>query len=99
MFLSHRPEKAEFYAENGFDLVLCGHAHGGQIRVPGIFNGIYAPHQGLFPKYAGGRYDFDKTTVIVSRGLKKNWLPRTFNQTGIPTRRLLQPLRKEVRDG
>ena len=79
VFLSHRPEKAEFYAENGFDLVLCGHAHGGQIRVPGIFNGIYAPHQGLFPKYAGGRYDFDKTTVIVSRGLKKNWLPRTFN--------------------
>jgi len=79
VFLSHRPEKAEFYAENGFDLVLCGHAHGGQIRIPGIFNGIYAPHQGLFPKYAGGRYDFEKTTVIVSRGLKKNWLPRTFN--------------------
>ncbi|MBO5036529.1 MAG: metallophosphoesterase [Clostridia bacterium] len=79
VFLSHRPEKAEFYAENGFDLVLCGHAHGGQIRIPGIFNGIYAPHQGLFPKYAGGRYDFDKTTVIVSRGLKKDWLPRTFN--------------------
>lgn len=79
VFLSHRPEKAEFYAEQGFDLVLCGHAHGGQVRIPGIFNGIYAPHQGLFPKYAGGRYDFDKTTVIVSRGLKKNWLPRTFN--------------------
>ena len=34
-------------------------------------NGLYAPHQGLFPKYAGGRYDFDGTTFLVSRGLAR----------------------------
>lgn len=71
VLLSHRPELAELYQQHDFDLVLCGHAHGGQWRIPGILNGLYAPNQGLFPKYAGGRYDFDNQILIVSRGLAR----------------------------
>ena len=79
ILLSHRPELASYYQKSGFDLVLSGHAHGGQARIPFLVNGLYAPHQGLFPPYAGGRYTLDQTTLIVSRGLCKNMLPRVFN--------------------
>ena len=71
ILLSHRPELIESYAWAGFDLVLAGHAHGGQVRIPGIMNGFFAPNQGLFPKYAGGRYEKDGMVMIVSRGLAK----------------------------
>ena len=80
VMLSHRPELAEQYRDSGFDLVLAGHAHGGQVRIPGILNGLYAPNQGYFPKYAGGRYELGQTVMIVSRGLSRNIrLPRVFN--------------------
>lgn len=69
ILLSHRPEKSMLYRAYPCDLVLSGHAHGGQWIVPGLINGVYAPGQGLFPKYAGGRYDFKNQTQIVSRGL------------------------------
>lgn len=82
ILLSHRPERMDEYADIGFDLVLSGHAHGGQWRIPGIVNGIYAPNQGFFPKYCGGEYQKGKTTMIVSRGLAKSTvlLPRFYNQ-------------------
>ncbi len=81
VLLSHRPEAIEAYAKQGFDLVLAGHAHGGQWRIPGLINGMFAPDQGLFPKYAGGRYEKDGTTMIVSRGLAREStiLPRFYN--------------------
>ncbi len=82
ILLIHHPEHFEEYANLGFDLVLCGHAHGGQWRIPGILNGIYAPGQGIFPEYAGGLYEKDGTTMIVSRGLAKEsfFIPRIFNR-------------------
>lgn len=82
ILLAHRPEKIAEYAEYGFDLVLSGHAHGGQWRIPGIINGIFAPNQGLFPEYAGGMYEVDETTMIVSRGLAREStrVPRIFNR-------------------
>ncbi len=81
ILLSHRPELFEKYVSRGFDLVVSGHAHGGQWRLPGLLNGLYAPGQGLFPKYAGGRYDSSGTTMIVSRGLARETtiVPRIFN--------------------
>ena len=82
VLLSHRPERAEDYAGLGFDLVLSGHAHGGQWRIPGLINGLLAPNQGLFPKYAGGMYDLGGgTAMIVSRGLAREStrVPRLYN--------------------
>lgn len=82
VLLSHRPELFETYQKYDFDLILSGHAHGGQWRIPGILNGLYAPHQGLFPEYAGGRYDYIGGTMIVSRGLAREStpVPRIFNR-------------------
>lgn len=82
ILLSHRPESFELYAYHQFDLVLCGHAHGGQWRIPGIVNGLYAPNQGFFPKYAGGKYQAEDTTMIVSRGLAREStrIPRFYNR-------------------
>jgi len=81
VLLSHRPEHIKVYESYGFDLVASGHAHGGQIRIPFLLNGLYAPNQGLLPKYAGGHYAYTKDTdLIVSRGLSYNpRLPRVFN--------------------
>lgn len=81
ILLSHRPERVEAYSCTAFDMVLAGHAHGGQWRVPGLINGLVAPDQGLFPKYAGGQYNLDGTAMIVSRGLAREStrLPRIFN--------------------
>lgn len=80
ILLTHRPERIGRYLPYAFDLVLTGHAHGGQVRVPFLLNGLYSPNQGLFPKLAGGRYDFDGTTMVVSRGASFYWLlPRVFN--------------------
>ena len=80
VLLTHRPERIQSYIDSGFDLVLSGHAHGGQWRIPGLINGIYAPSQGFFPKYAGGRYDFGHQVHINSRGLAYYVsVPRIFN--------------------
>ncbi len=77
----HVPNGVESYLHYGFDLMLSGHTHGGQIIIPHILNGLYAPGQGVFPKYGGGRYDFGKQALIISRGLsqKPHWLPRLGN--------------------
>lgn len=86
VLMTHRPELVSYYThtpgenEAGFDLVTAGHAHGGQVRIPGVLNGLLAPNQGLFPKYAGGRYQLGDTVMIVSRGLCRNLLPRVFNR-------------------
>ena len=80
VLLSHNPKHVKYYNMCDFDLVLCGHAHGGQVRIPGIVNGLYSPGQGIFPKYAGGFYNLDSGCMIVSRGLAKDNIPRVFNR-------------------
>ena len=80
ILLAHRPEQIEFYKKYSFDLVVSGHAHGGQVRIPFLLNGLFAPNQGWFPKYAGGMYKHDNLIHIVSRGVSFNpRLPRVFN--------------------
>ncbi len=82
ILLAHRPSYIENYLKYDFDLVLCGHAHGGQWRIPFILNGVFAPDEGWLPKYAGGKYDFPNGQMIVSRGLAREStrVPRIFNR-------------------
>ena len=78
ILLSHRPELFETYAACGVDLVLSGHAHGGQFRLPFI-GGLVAPNQGLFPKYDAGLYLNGSTNMVVSRGIGNSIIPFRFN--------------------
>lgn len=78
VLLSHRPELFEIYVDNNMDLVLSGHAHGGQFRLPFV-GGLVAPNQGLFPKYDAGLYTEENTNMIVSRGIGNSILPFRFN--------------------
>ena len=78
ILLSHRPELLKTYSENGIDLVLSGHAHGGQVRLPFI-GPVYSPSQGLFPKLTSGLYREGETQMYVSRGIGNGIAPFRFN--------------------
>ena len=78
ILLSHRPELFDTYADHGMDLVLSGHAHGGQFRLPFI-GGLVAPNQGLFPEYDAGIYTEGNTNMLVSRGVGNSILPFRIN--------------------
>ena len=77
--LAHEPQYLARYAGTGVDLVLSGHAHGGQFRLPFV-GGIVAPDQGFLPEYTAGEYYMNGTGMIVSRGLGNSVIPvRLFN--------------------
>lgn len=78
VLLAHRPEYVELYAQYGADLVLSGHAHGGQVRLPGA-GGLYAPGQGFLPAYTSGLYQIGETSLVVSRGLGNSLFPLRVN--------------------
>lgn len=83
ILLTHRPERVQDYNQFSFDLILAGHAHGGQMRIPGIMEGLYAPHQGFFPNYIRGEYLLaNGSTMLVSQGLgyQHYRVPRVFNR-------------------
>ena len=79
VLMAHRPERVDSYA-TGFDLVVSGHAHGGQICIPGLLDGLWAPNQGWFPEYTSGLYPLEEGQLAVSRGLCKSAIPRLFNR-------------------
>jgi predicted MPP superfamily phosphohydrolase len=100
ILIAHRPEHIGAYRRYAFDLVVSGHAHGGQWRIPRLLpNGLYSPGQGLFPKYTGGLYRFKRIkpaaggdmVLIVSRGLSLDRppLPRFGNKPELSVIRLL----------
>ena len=66
--------EARDYADNDIDLVLSGHAHGGQFRLPFV-GGLAAPNQGLFPAYDAGVYTQAHTNMVVSRGIGNSVIP------------------------
>ena len=76
--MAHRPELFPIYAGTGADVILSGHAHGGQIRLFG--HGIFAPGQGFFPRYTSGIYRSGTSLLHLSRGLGNTILvPRVFD--------------------
>lgn len=83
LLLSHRPDLFDTYASFDVDLVLSGHAHGGQFRLP-LVGAVFAPNQGLFPKYDAGLYGKERTQMVVSRGLGNSSFPiRVHNRPEI----------------
>jgi len=78
LLLSHRPELFEVYCEQDVDLVLAGHLHGGQFRLPGV-GGLIGPTQLFFPKYDAGLFVYGNTQMIVSRGLGQSVIPFRIN--------------------
>ena len=74
LLLAHRPDFLDIYSRYGADLVLCGHTHGGQWRVPGG-KAIYVPGQGFNPEYVDGEYSLGRTTMFVTRGLGASVVP------------------------
>lgn len=84
ILLVHRPEPLWLYQRHNLSLVLAGHAHGGQIRLP-VLGPIYAPNQGLFPRYTSGLYERNRTQMVVSRGIGNGHkVPRINNKAEIP---------------
>lgn len=80
VLLAHRPEFFDVYSTYPVDLALTGHAHGGQMRMPFIREGLYAPNQGFFPDYTSGLYTKGSFSMIVGRGLGNSIIPfRVFN--------------------
>ena len=82
VLLCHHPEYWEpLVGGRGIALTVSGHAHGGQWRFFG--RGIYAPGQGLFPRYTSGLYRSGAETLAVSRGMTNSipLIPRFFNPT------------------
>ncbi|PKH11561.1 metallophosphoesterase [Planomicrobium sp. MB-3u-38] len=74
LLLAHRPEQIAVYADNEIDVVFSGHAHGGQVRIPGL-GGLFAPGQGWFPRMTEGIFENRETQLVLSRGLGNSGFP------------------------
>lgn len=78
LLLAHRPEQLDAYAVARADVVLAGHAHGGQVRILGL-GGLYAPNQGLLPALTAGMVQSGRTHLVISRGLGNSVAPVRVN--------------------
>ena len=56
ILISHRPERVDKYEQFDYDIIVAGHAHAGQIRIPFLNHGLYSPNQGFNAKYVNGLY-------------------------------------------
>lgn len=83
ILMAHQALYAENYADWGMNLVLCGHLHGGVVRLPGI-GGVISPQLTLFPKYSGEHSKRGESDIIVSKGLGGHSIPiRLFNRAEV----------------
>lgn len=83
ILLYHRANLFDRIKDFGFNLILSGHMHGGQIR---IFGGLLAPTSAIlsgrmvFPKYTSGEFIYNSSSMIVNRGASNTLpIPRLFN--------------------
>jgi len=91
ILMGHRPERIHQYSRFACDLVVSGHAHGGQWRIPFTNISLFAPNQDFFPKYTSGLYKYENTQMLVSRGLAREStrIPRIFNRPELVLMELL----------
>lgn len=83
ILLGHRNYWMTEYPELPVDLIFCGHAHGGLIRIPGV-GGLIGTDRRLFPDFDAGQFNNGRYTLIVSRGLGNSVpIPRIFNRPEI----------------
>lgn len=78
LLISHQPQFISLYTQSSADITFCGHAHGGQFRIPFV-GGFVAPGQGLFPKYTEGMHFRGDKAVVISRGLGSSIIPSRIN--------------------
>ncbi|MBP3753895.1 MAG: metallophosphoesterase [Lachnospiraceae bacterium] len=86
ILVTHRPEEVSVYEKYDYDLIVAGHAHAGQFRIPFINRGVFAPNQGYMAEYVSGTYELSNGSVmVVSRGLARESTPapRYFNHPEI----------------
>lgn len=88
VLLCHHPEywclQDPMLIDHPLDLVLAGHAHGGQIRLFG--RGLYAPGQGVLPRYTDGVHPGPHGCMVISRGMSNTAprpIPRLYNPTEV----------------
>ncbi len=83
LLLAHEPQNMMFYSKENVDLILSGHAHGGQVRLPFV-GGLVAPDQGFIPEYTEGLHEENGVSMIISRGIGNSVIPvRIFNRPEI----------------
>lgn len=78
VLLSHRPEYFDAYVRSGAELILSGHVHGGQFRLPFV-GGVIGPYYTFFPPYDAGLFRDGDSVMVVSRGLGNSVVPVRFN--------------------
>lgn len=85
ILISHRPNYIDFYKAAPCDLIISGHAHGGQWRIPFMHRGVYAPQLGMFSRYTEGMHDLNGKKFFISRGLASGdpHIPRLYNNPEI----------------
>ena len=81
ILLSHRPCHTDYYSRCACDLIVSGHAHGGQWCIPFTRQGLYVKEEGIFPKYTHGMIDLNGRRLVISRGLASGdpRIPRMYN--------------------
>lgn len=83
LLLGHRNDWVTRYPDLPADVILCGHGHGGIIRLPAV-GGLLGTDHRLFPEYDAGLFFSDRYVMVVSRGLGNNfWIPRLWNRPEI----------------
>ncbi len=80
IMLAHRNDSLDMWTQLETDVVLCGHGHGGVIRIPFV-GGLIGVDRSLFPQYTAGLYTSGSTNMVVSRGLGNSVVDfRLFNR-------------------
>ena len=77
LVLTHQPQLFNRLKDMGLDMMLAGHTHGGQLRMP-FLPTIYAPGQGFWPEFGNGFYYHDDAVLYISRGLGTTYFPFRF---------------------